>query len=368
MPARLPRSGIVRGTDVKAASPDPRRLAISVEFLFSRRSFSRLLLSGPFALSLLGFGPQVAGPAAAQGPASGYPNRQVKLIVPFAAGGPTDAVARLIAQKLTEGLRHQFHVENQPGAGGNFGTGNAARAAPDGYTLLFTSAGYVVNPSLFAKVPYDPHKDFAPVTMVADAPNALIVNPALPSADAGELVALIRANPGRYSFASAGVGTTTHLSGERLKLALGLDLAHAPFGGARLMLQSLVGGRPPIAFIAVPSALSAIREGKVRPLAVLSRTRSSALPDVPTMEEAGFKDQDGYNFQGLLAPAGTPRPIIDLLHREVVRIAKAPDLTARFGALGLDVVANTPEQFTALLDVEMAKWARVINDAKLKLQ
>jgi tripartite-type tricarboxylate transporter receptor subunit TctC len=304
----------------------------------------------------------------AQSPASGYPSRPVKVIVPFAAGGPTDAVARLIAQRLSESLRHQFHVENQPGAGGNFGTGNAARAAADGYTLLFTSASYVVNPSLFSKVPYDPHKDFAPVTMVGDGPNVLIVNPALPAANVGELTALIKANPGKYSFASAGVGTTTHLSGELLKLTLGLDLAHVPFGGSRLVLQSLIAGGPPIAFLTVLPAVSAIKEGKVRALAILSKTRSSALPDVPTMEEAGLKDQEGHNFQGLLVPAATPKPIIDLLQREVVRIAKSPDVTARLGALGLDVVANTPEQFAAQLDAEMAKWAKVINDAKLRLQ
>src|SRR5882757_926929 len=247
MPARLPWSEIVRGTDVKVASIDPRCLGVSAKLLFSRCRFRRFLFSRSLPRTLLLSILLVPSLGHAQSPASGYPSRPVKVIVPFAAGGPNDAVARLIAQKLSESLRHQFRVENQPGAGGNFGTGNAARAAADGYTLLFTSASYVVNPSLFSKVPYDPHKDFAPVTMVGDGPNVLIVNPALPAANVGELTALIKANPGKYSFASAGVGTTTHLSGELLKLALGLDLAHVPFGGSRLVLQSLIAGGPPIA-------------------------------------------------------------------------------------------------------------------------
>jgi len=290
------------------------------------------------------------------------------MIVPFAAGGPTDVVARLLAQRLSTSLRHQFYVEDQPGSGGNVGTGNAARAAADGYTLLFTSAGYVINPSLFAGAPYDPHRDFAPVTMVGDSPIVLIVNPALPAADVAELVALIRTNPGKYSFASAGVGTTTHLAGERLKQALGLDLAHTPFGGARLLLQSLTAGHSSIAFIAIPPALAAIREGGARALAVLSRTRSPALPDVPTMAEAGIPDQDVHEFQGLLVPAATPRPVIDFLYREVSRVVSTPEVRARLGVLGLDAVAATPEQFGALLESEMTRWQRVISDGKLKLQ
>jgi tripartite-type tricarboxylate transporter receptor subunit TctC len=296
----------------------------------------------------------------------GYPSRPVKIIVPFAAAGPTDVVARLVAKGLANNFKQQFYIENLPGAGGNLGTAAAAKSPADGYTLLFVASSFVVNPSLYVRIPYDARKDLKPVMMVGDGPNMLIVSSSLPAANAKEFVALIKGNPGKYSFASAGVGTTTHLSGELMKASLRLDLVHVPFQGSGPVMQSLVGGHTPIAFTTIPPALSLIKEGKVRALAVLSKKRAPALPDVQTMEEAGFPDQEGNNFQGLLVPAGTPQPIVELLHREVASVVKTPDVVQRFEALGIDVVANTPEQFAGQIDSEIEKWRKVIKDAQLK--
>jgi tripartite-type tricarboxylate transporter receptor subunit TctC len=226
-----------------------------------------------------------------------YPSRPVRIIVPFAAGGPTDIVARLVAKGLSENLKQNFYVENQPGAGGNIGTADTARAAPDGYTLLVVASSFVVNPSLYASIPFDARKDFQPVMMIGDGPNILIANPSLPAKNAKEFVELIKAHPGQYTFASAGVGTTTHLSGELMKTSLGLDMTHVPFAGSGPAIQSLVGGHTPIAFTTIPPAMAMISDGSVRPLAVLAKKRAAALPDVPTMQESGFPGQEGNNFQ-----------------------------------------------------------------------
>jgi tripartite-type tricarboxylate transporter receptor subunit TctC len=304
----------------------------------------------------------------AQTPAAGYPDHPVRIIVPFAPAGPTDVVARLVAQKLTESLGKQFFVENHAGAGGNLGMGTAARAASDGYTILFVSSSYVVNPSLYAKVPYDPYKDFAPVTVVGDAPNILAVHPSLPASTVKELVGLIRSNPGKYNFASAGTGTTPHLSGELFKLSLGLDLIHVPFNGAGPAMQSAIAGHTPIAFSSLPPAIPLIKGGQLRALAVSAKTRASVLPDVPTMEEAGLVGQDADTFQAMLVPAGTPKEIVDLLHREVVKSLKMPDLRQRLDQIGLDVVANSPDEFAAQIRAEIAKWGKVIKDANIKAE
>src|SRR5579871_1257839 len=212
-----------------------------------------------------------------------YPDRAVKIIVPFAPAGPTDVVARLIAQKLSERLGKQFYIENVSGAGGNTGMGQAARATPDGYTILFVSSSYVVNPSLYPKIPYDPYKDFIPVTVVGDAPNILMVNPSVPANTVAELIAYIKANPRKLSYASAGTGTTPHLSGELFRLTLGLDIVHVPFSGAGPAIQSLAGGHTPMAFTSLPPAIPMIREGKLRALAVSAATRVAAIHDVPTL-------------------------------------------------------------------------------------
>ena len=314
---------------------------------------------------LAGLGLLLAGEAAS---AQSYPGHAVRMIVPFAPAGPTDVIARIVGQKLSASLGQQFFVENQAGAGGNIGIGSAARAAPDGYTILVVSSSYVVNPSLYDKVPYDPDKDLAPVSMMAASPNVLVVNPEVPAHGVAELIALIKASPGKYSFASAGTGTTPHLSGELFKLSQGLDLVHVPFNGAGPAIQSALGGHTPIAFTALPPAAPLIKEGKLRALAVTSARRSPALPEVPTMAEAGLPGQEADTLQGVLVPARTSPEIIALLHREIVKAIAAPDVQQRFAELGFDPAGTTPEQFAAQIKSEIVKWGKVIRDAHIKVE
>src|SRR5215831_4309413 len=270
----------------------------------------------------------------AQTPPGNYPDKPVKVIVPFAAGGPTDVVARLIATKLSERTGKQFYVENITGAGGNAGMGQAARAGSDGYTILFVSSSYVVNPSLYPRIPYDPYKDFVPVTVVGDSPNVLLVNASVPAKTVAELVNYIKANPGKLSYASAGTGTTPHLSGELFRLTMKLDIVHVPFGGAGPAIQSTAGGHTPMAFTSLPPAIPLIRDGKIRPLAVSAEKRVAALPEVPTLAEAGLPEQEADTLQAVLVPAGTPPPIVDLLYREIKAIVALPDIKERFAVLG----------------------------------
>ena len=308
-------------------------------------------------------------PAAALGQSFGtYPDHPVKIIVPFAPAGPTDVVARLIAQKLSERLGRQFYIANVTGAGGNTGMGQAARAAPDGYTILFASSSYVVNPSLYPKIPYDPYKDFAPVTVAGDAPNILLVNPSVPAKTVRELIDYIKVNPGKISYASAGTGTTPHLSGELFRLSQKLDIVHVPFGGAGPAIQSLAGDHTPMAFTSLPPAIPLIKDGKIRALAVSAAKRVAALPNVPTLAEAGLPDQEADTMQAVFVPAGTPRPVIDLLYREIKAIVALPDIKERFEVLGLDPVANTPEEFAAQIKVEIDKWGKVIRGANIKME
>jgi len=304
----------------------------------------------------------LAGPAWADN----YPSKIVRVIVPFAAGGPTDVVARLIGQKLTERLGQPFIIENQPGAGGNIGMGAAARAAGDGYTILFVSSSYVVNPSLYSKVPYDPDRDFVPITKAAATPHALIINPSVPAKDVNELVAMIKANPAKFSIASPGIGTTPHLSIELFKQAFGLDdLLVVPFNGGNPAIQSVVAGHTPLSFQAIPPATALILDGKLRALAVTATRRSSVLPDVPTMEELGAKGQEAETMQGVLAPAGTPKEIVDLLHREMAAALSLPDVKDKIVTLGFEPSGNSPAEFDVYIKAEIAKWKRVIEQAKI---
>jgi tripartite-type tricarboxylate transporter receptor subunit TctC len=295
-----------------------------------------------------------------------YPNKLVRIIVPFPAGGPTDVMARFIGQKLSEKLGQQFVIENQPGAGGNIGMGNAAKAPGDGYTILFVSSSYVVNPSLYQKVPYDPDKDFVPVTKAAAAPNALIVNPAIPARSVKELVDLIKAEPAKFNIASPGTGTTPSLSIELFKQAFGLkDLTVVPFQGGNPAIQSVVAGHTPLSFQAIPPATALIREGKLRALAVTAAKRSSALPDVPTLDELGVKGQEAETMQGVLAPAGTPKEIVNLLQREIAAILAMPDVREKVLALGFEPSGLSPAEFDRYIKAEIAKWRKVIDEAKI---
>jgi len=304
----------------------------------------------------------LAGAGSAQSP---YPDRPVKIIVPFAAAGPTDVVARLIAQKLSEKFGQQFYTENMGGAGGNLGMAAVARPPADGYTILFSSSSYTVNPSLYAKSPYDPDRDFAPVTKAAGSPNGLFVHPSIPAKSVKELVDLLKANPGKYTFASPGIGTTPHLSSELFKLTFGLDFALAPFPGGGPSIQSVVGGHTPMCFQAIPPATPLVKDGKLRALAITAKTRSPALPDVPTLDELGIKGQEAETMQGVLVPAGTPKPIVDLLQTEIARIVNLPDVRDKMLAMGLEPDGMSPAEFAAYIKADVAKWKKVIADAKI---
>ena len=297
-----------------------------------------------------------------------YPNRPVRVVVGFPAGGPTDAIARIVAQKLSDKLGQQFFVENIGGAGGNTAAGQVGRATPDGYTIMAISTGFVVNPSLYARVPYDPIKDFAPVTLVAVSPNVVVVNPSVPAKTLPELIKLIKENPGKYSFAGPGVGSTPHLGGELFRLAYNLDLVHVPFTGAGPAVQATVGGHTPIAFTALPSSLSAIQAGQLRVLGVAATERAAGLPDVPTFAEQGIKDQEADTLTGIVAPAGTPKEIVDLLYREIAAAVAEPDVKERLTVLGFKAVANKPDEFGARIKLEIEKWGKVVRDAKLRIE
>jgi tripartite-type tricarboxylate transporter receptor subunit TctC len=308
--------------------------------------------------------PALSGSARAQS----YPSRTVRVIVPYSPGGPTDVCARLIAQKLSDRLGKQFYVEDIAGAGGNIGTGQAARTAPDGYTILITVNSYVINPTLYEKVPYDPLKDFDAVTQVAIFQSALFVHPSVPARTVSELVALIKANLNKYSFASPGFGTPSHLLGEQFRVATNVDLVHVPYGGSGTAVSSVVAGNTPIGFAALSATVPFIQDGKLRVLAVMSQHRSQALPDLPTIAEAGYPDLDGDAWVGVLVPAGTSKDVTARLHQEIIKIIDEPDTKERLAALGLEPVGDSPEQFSAQLKVEMAKWTRIIRAANIRAE
>jgi len=296
-----------------------------------------------------------------------YPSKPVKMIVPFAPAGPTDVIARLVAQKLSETWGQQVYVENLPGAGGNTGTANAAKSPPDGHTILVVSTGFIINPSLYAKVPYDPMKDFTPITLVAASPNVMSAHPSVPAKTVQELIALVKSSPGKYSYAQPAIGSTPHLAGELFKLKYGLDLVMVPFASAGLAMNSTIGGHTPIAFTALPPAMNHIREGKLRGLAVLSAKRVDGLPNVPTMAESGIPDQESDTITGIVAPAGTPKDIVERWQREVARIVAMPDINQRLVSLGFAPIANTPAAFGERLKLEMDKWAKVVREAKITI-
>jgi len=298
--------------------------------------------------------------------AQAYPSRPIRAVVPFAPGGTTDTFARIMAQKLTQQLGKQVYVENVPGATGNIGTGQVAKATPDGYTILFAFSSHVVNPTLFARLPYDPINDFKPVTLAVASTSVLTVNPAVPAKTVKELVELIKANPGKYSFSSAGAGTQAHLAGEQFRLLLGLDLVHVPFGGGGPAVAAVVAGHTPISFSSPQAAMQHVREGTVRALAVTSKTRSQIFPDVPTMTEAGYPDIEGDSWVGILVPARTPPDIVDVLQGESAKILAQPDMKERLTALGYEVVASTPEEFATRIKIEIDMWGKVIRAANIK--
>jgi tripartite-type tricarboxylate transporter receptor subunit TctC len=308
----------------------------------------------------------IAGASFAQTP--GYPNRPVKMIAPFAPGGPVDAVARVLAPKLSEGLGQQFYVENHPGGSGNIGTALAAKAPADGYTVLVISSTLVVNPSLFAKLGFDTTTDLAPVSLVGVSPQVLLVHPSVPAANLKELVAWVKASPGQYSYAHAGLGTPGYLAGEMLKQAFGLDLVAVSFNGGGPAITSTIGGHTPVLYTSISTAAGHIKQGTVRALAVTGARRSPALPDVPTLAEAGAPGQESDIILGVLVPAGTPQDVVDRLHREIVRIVALADVRERLSALGFEPIASTPKEFADRIRWEIDKWTKVIRAANIKAQ
>jgi len=297
-----------------------------------------------------------------------WPDRPVKMIVGFAPGGPTDLFARLIAQKLTETTGKNFFIENIPGAGGNVGAVKVAQSPPDGYTFLVTGGNLTNNPYLFSNAGFDPLKDFAAVTLGSSTPVVLAVNPSVPAQTVKELVAWIKANPGKESYASPGTGTPPQLTGALFTHSLNLDLVHVPFGGGEPAIEATVGGHTPISFGSLPPALPLIKSGGLRALAVAGKARAPTLPDVPTMAEAGFPEVEGSTWTAVVAPAGTPKDIVMALNRLIVAGLAAPDVKDKLSAMAYVPIGSSPEECTAFFKAEMAKWSKVIQDAGLKAE
>jgi tripartite-type tricarboxylate transporter receptor subunit TctC len=304
----------------------------------------------------------VAGTTCAQT----YPTKAVRLVVPFLAGGSTDIVGRTVAQKLNEMWGQPVVVDNRPGGGTTIGTEVVARSAPDGYTLLVTPAPFTINPSLLAKIPYDALTDFAPITLINTTPLVMVVHPGVPAKTVKELIALAKANPGKLNFGSSGTGGSNHLAGELFDAMAGVKMVHIPYKGNAGALTDIVGGHLDVVYNGVTSAIALIRGGKLRVLAVTSRQRTAALPEVPTLDELGLKGFEAVAWNGLTAPAKTPREVILKINADVIKVVNLPELRERLKAEGSDPVGNSPEQFAAFLRTEVAKWAKVIKVAGVK--
>ena len=294
-----------------------------------------------------------------------YPTKPVKIVVPFPPGGVTDIITRLVAQRLSERLGQQFYVENISGAAGNLGMGQVARSPGDGYTILFASSSIVVNPSLYNKVPYDITKDFIPVTKAGATPNSWQINPSFEAQTMKELIDLVKKNPGKYSVASPGQGTTPSLSIEMLKHDLGLNFITVPFTGGGPLITSILGGHTPIACSAIGNAMELITSKKIKVLAITAKKRFETLPDVPTLDEIGIKDEEAETMTGVFVPAGTPKAIVDLLQKEISDFVKTPEIHKRMLELGVTPEGDTPADFAKYVNDEVAKWKRVIEVAKV---
>jgi len=299
--------------------------------------------------------------------AQAYPTHSIRLVVPFPAGGTTDILARAAAQKLSESLGQAVVVDNRPGAAGNIGADLVAKSAPDGYTLLMGTVGtHAINPSLYAKMPYDHVKDFVPVVLVAGVPNVLAVYPPFPVNSVAELIALAKAKPGTINFASSGSGTSIHMSGELFKSMAGVDMTHVPYKGSAPALTDLMGGQVQIMFDNLPSALPLIKAGKLRAIAVTSLKRAPALPDVPTISESGLPGFEASSWFGVLAPAGTPSPIVAKINADVNKWLQSPEAREQMLAQGANAAGGTPEQFAAHIRAETEKWAKVVKASGAK--
>lgn len=301
----------------------------------------------------------MTAPAAAQS----YPAGPVRVIVPFPPGGGVDGMGRIISQKLAEVLGRAFPVENRSGANGNIGTETAAKSPKDGYTLLFTGAGLVTNPSLYSKVPYDPVRDFEPISLVSIAPNVLVVHPSLPVKSVKELAALAKARPGQVLFAGSGSGSTPHLAAELFNALAGVKMVHVPYRGSGPAIVGIMSGEASVMFMPTTNAVPLVKDGRLRALAVTSRERVPAMPELPTVSESGLKGYESSQWYGLLAPAGAPAEVLDLLSSQTARIMQAPDMKQKMTADGLVAAGSTRQQFAAHIKIEIAKWAKVIQQS-----
>ncbi|HWV44174.1 tripartite tricarboxylate transporter substrate binding protein [Pseudorhodoplanes sp.] len=298
-------------------------------------------------------------------PGSDYPNRQVRILLPFPPGGVADVVGRMLAQKLSDSTGQNFFVENRPGAAGNIGAALVQSLPPDGYTILLTSSSFLINPGL-QKVPYDAVGGFEPITIISASPSILAIHPGQPVNSVKDLIDMVKKAPGTHSYASAGVGSTPHLQGEMFKQAYGLDIVHVPFAGGGPALQSAVAGHTPIVFAALPPAIPLVKAGTLRALAIVGPKRVSALPDVPTMTEAGLPGQETETILLALAPAGTPKPIVDKLQQEIVKAVNTPEVVQKLDALGFSPLGTTPAEAAKRIKSELDLWAKVIKDAKIQ--
>ena len=294
-----------------------------------------------------------------------YPNKPVKIIIPFPAGGVTDLGGRLIAQRLSEKLGQQFYIENVAGAGGNLGMAQVARAPGDGYTILLSSSSVTVNPSLYNKMPFDVEKDLIPVTKAGGSPNSWLVHPSFPAKDMKELIDLMKKDPGKYSVGSPGAGTTPSLSIEQLKHDLKVNFVTVPFAGGGPMTQSLLGNHVPIVCGAIGNSVELIKDGKIRALGITDKKRLETLPNIPTLDELGIKDQEAETIAGVFVPAGTPKEIVDKLQQEIAAAVKSPDIKAKLLEMGIVPEGDSPASFAAYVKADIAKWKRVIEQANV---
>ncbi|MCJ8150896.1 MULTISPECIES: Bug family tripartite tricarboxylate transporter substrate binding protein [Shinella] len=300
--------------------------------------------------------------------AAGFPERQITLVVPFAAGGSTDVVARIVAQKMSEDLGQQVIVQNVAGAGGNLGADNVARADADGYTILMgTVATHALNPLILKSTPYDAEKDFAPVSLLVVVPNVLVVNPELPAKNVEELLALLKGAPDQYSYASSGNGTPLHLSGELFKRMAGVEMVHIPYKGAGPALNDVIANQVPIMFDNLPSSSGHIKAGTLRALAVTTKERAASFPDIPTVAESGIPGYETYTWNALFAPAGTPAEVIARLNQSANTALKDPAVAERMKEFSATIVGSTPEELGAHVKAEIAKWTPIVRDAKIQM-
>ena len=301
--------------------------------------------------------------------AQGYPSKPVRLLVPFAAGGTTDVLARLVGQKLSESLGQQIVIDNRPGANGNLGTEMAAKAPADGYTIALIFDGTIaINPAVYRKLPFDPQKDFAPIGNVAQLPLIVVVHPAVPARTVAEFVAHAKANPGRINYSSAGPGSTGHLTGELLKARAGIDMVHISYKGGGQAVQDLLGGQIQMLLTGLPTVEGHLKAGKLRAIAFSSAKRVASAPEVPTLTESGYPGLVVASWYGLFAPAATPRDIVLRLNADLNRILQAPDVRERLSALGVEPIGGTPEQFAETIRVDTARWAKVVSDAGIRIE